>query len=224
MFIAYIIIFITTLYLIIFGNFNLWLGIPLMILSVSGLAYHVIQIVNQNFRINRLRKSSKAKWVGEFRLIEGLNLVTNQSVYLVLTRRDDLLFQAEQNEVQINLNDIDGIFITKGFNLIGLSDEDIREFVNRESGDPVFNNIRNLVSNNRHYAKKYVMLVSLKIKENQNHNKRMNQDLIIMLLMHGNNNFKQLIKRPEIRSKVRFYNKRMEPIRSREESGLNQIN
>jgi len=103
MIVAYIITFIASLYLIIYGNLSLWLGLPLLIFSVSGISFQLIQIVNQNLRLNRLKKKAKAKWVGEFTLIEGLNLVTNQSIHLILTRRDDLLLQAEQNEFQLNL-------------------------------------------------------------------------------------------------------------------------
>lgn len=223
MIVAYIITFIASLYLIIYGNLSLWLGLPLLIFSVSGISFQLIQIVNQNLRLNRLKKKAKAKWVGELTLIEGLNLVTNQSIHLILTRRDDLLLQAEQNEFQLNLTDIDGIFITKGFNTLDLTDEEICKFINRETAAPVFNNIRNLIRNNRQYAKKYIMLISLKLKEDVYYNVRMNQDLIIMILMHGNNNFRQFIKRPEIRSKVRYYNKRMEPSLSREEPRLDQL-
>ena len=207
----------------IYGNLNILLGLPLLALSVSGVSIHLIKIINLNFRLNRMKKRSKAKWVGEFTLIEGLNLVTNQNIYLILTRRDDLHFKAEQNEFSVNVDEINGIFITKGNNILKLKDDNIRNFLNNESDIPDFTNIRNLIQNNRHYAKKYVMIISLNLNNGTNHNLRMNQDLIIMVLMHGNNSFKQFMKRPEIRSKVRYYNKRMDSIRSKEEESIDQF-
>ncbi|NLJ70187.1 MAG: hypothetical protein GX328_01810 [Clostridiaceae bacterium] len=220
MIITNLLILITALFLIIYGNLNLWLGLPILILSVSGLTFQLFEIISINIRLNSIKKKSKVKWVGEFILIEGFNLVTNQNIYLILTRRDDLYFQAEQDEFKISLSDVDGIFITKGQYLLNLADNEIKNFVNREFNNPVFNNIRNLIRNNHNYAKKFVMLISLKLNDEIYHNVRMNQDLIIMVLMHGTNNFRRFIKRPEIRSKVRFYNRRMNYTRSRKELGL----
>ncbi|HHT24714.1 MAG TPA: hypothetical protein GXZ76_04225 [Clostridiaceae bacterium] len=214
-----LLILITALFLIIYGNLNIWLGLPLLILSVSGLTFQVVKIISLNFRLNKIKRKSKVKWVGEFVLIEGLNLVTNQNIYLMLTRRDDLFLKAEQDEFRVNISELDGIFITKGQYLLNLTDNEIKDFVNREAGNPVFNNVRNLIRNNRNYAHKFVILISLKSKSDIYYNIRMNQDLIIMILMHGNNNFRRFIKRPEIRSKVRFYNKRMNNTRLREELG-----
>ncbi|HHU54182.1 MAG TPA: hypothetical protein GXZ43_08975 [Clostridiaceae bacterium] len=222
MIITNLLILITSLFLIIYGNLNIWIGLPLLILSVSGLTFQTVKIISINYRLNKIKRKSKVKWVGEFVLIEGLNLVTNQNIDLILTRRDDLFFQAEQDEFKINLTEVDTIFITKGQYLLNLTDSEINNFVNRESGYPVFNYIRNLIRNNRNYAQKFVIFVSLKLKNEFIYNVRMNQDLIIMILMHGNNNFRRLIKRPEIRSKVRFYNKRMDNIRSREELGMKE--
>lgn len=214
-----LLILITALFLIIYGNLNIWLGLPLLILSVNGLTFQVVKIISLNFRLNKIKRKSKVKWVGEFVLIEGLNLVTNQNIYLMLTRRDDLFLKAEQDEFRVNISELDGIFITKGQYLLNLTDNEIKDFVNREAGNPVFNNVRNLIRNNRNYAHKFVILISLKSKSDIYYNIRMNQDLIIMILMHGNNNFRRFIKRPEIRSKVRFYNKRMNNTRLREELG-----
>ncbi|MGB4610559.1 MAG: hypothetical protein WBH77_08070 [Saccharofermentanales bacterium] len=223
MIITNILILITALFLIIYGNLNIWLGLPLLILSVSGLTFQIVQIISIHYRLNKIKRKSKVKWVGEFVLIEGLNLVSNQNIYLILTRRDDLFFQAEQDEFKINLSEVEGIFITKGQYLLDLTDNEIQAYANRESGKPVFNNIRNLIRNNHNYAHKFVMLISLKLKSEVYYNVRMNQDLIMMVLMHGNNNFRRFIKRPEIRSKVRFYNKRMNHTRSREELGSKEL-
>ncbi|MGI6580042.1 MAG: hypothetical protein ACOX3H_07370 [Saccharofermentanales bacterium] len=223
MIITNILILITALFLIIYGNLNIWLGLPLLILSVSGLTFQIVQIISIHYRLNKIKRKSKVKWVGEFVLIEGLNLVSNQNIYLILTRRDDLFFQAEQDEFKINLSEVEGIFITKGQYLLDLTDNEIQAYANRESGKPVFNNVRNLIRNNHNYAHKFVMLISLKLKSEVYYNVRMNQDLIMMVLMHGNNNFRRFIKRPEIRSKVRFYNKRMNHTRSREELGSKEL-
>ncbi|NLM19414.1 MAG: hypothetical protein GX217_05260 [Clostridiaceae bacterium] len=223
MIITNFLILITALFLIIYGNLSIWLGLPLLILSVSGLTFQTFKVISLNFRLNRIKRKSKVKWVGEFVLIEGLNLVTNQNIYLILTRRDDLFLKAEQDEFKVNLSEVDGIFVTKGQYLLNLTDNEIKDFVSRESGKPVFNNIRNLIRNNRNYAHKFVMLISLKLKSEVYYNVRMNQDLIIMILMYGNNNFRRFIKRPEIRSKVRFYNKRMDHTRSREELRLKEL-
>lgn len=223
MIITNLLILITALFLIIYGNFNIWLGLVLLILSVSGLTFQIFKIISLNFRLSKIKRKSKVKWIGEFLLIEGLNLVTNQNIYLILTRRDDLFFKAEQDEFRVNLSEVDGIFITKGQYLLNLTDKEIKRFANRESGNPFFNHIRNLIRNNRNYAHKFVILISLKSKDDIYYNVRMNQDLIIMLLMHGNNNFRRFIKRPEIRSKVRYYNKRMDNTRSREELELKEM-
>lgn len=223
MIITNLLILITALFLIIYGNLNIWLGLPLLILSVSGLTFQIVQIISIHYRLNKIKRKSKVKWVGEFVLIEGLNLVSNQNIYLILTRRDDLFFQAEQDEFKINLSEVEGIFITKGQYLLDLTDNEIQDYANRESGKPVFNNVRNLIRNNHNYAHKFVMLISLKLKTEVYYNVRMNQDLIMMVLMHGNNNFRRFIKRPEIRSKVRFYNKRMDHTRSREELGSKEL-
>lgn len=207
MLIVYSITFIATAFLIIYGNLSFWIGVPLLTMSIGGIAFLTGQFAKSNMAARQLKRKSKAKWIGEFSLIEGFDLVPNQNIFMILTRKDSLLFVSEQKDLETALDDIDGILLVKGKKILDLSDNAIKNYLNRASDASVFNNIRNLLKSNRYYAKKYVLLFSLSNKFNRSNNIRRNQDLITLILVHGKANFKHLLKRPEFSSKLRVYNK-----------------
>lgn len=208
MLIIYILIFVTTLFLIFYGNLNIWIGIPLFLLSAGAISLYLAKILNLNIRLARLRKKLKVKWIGELAYVAGLNLLPHQDIYLALTRRDSLLFLSKQNEISIKLKDIDNILICKGDKLSDLSHGNINEYLNSSSDITVFNNTCNLLKSNRYLSKKDFVIFSLYPKQNNQH-KNWNQGLIILILKQGKGNFKQFVKRPEIRSKVRYYDKQL---------------
>lgn len=209
MLIIYSITFIATAFLIIYGNLSFWIGIPLLVVSAGSIAFLVGKFTKSNIAASQLKRKTKAKWIGELTLIEGFDLVPNQTIFMILTRKDSLLFISEQKDLEVSLEDIDGILLAKGKSLLNLSDNAIKNYLNRTSDASVFNNIRNLLKTNGYYAKKYVLLFSLNYKYNQTNNIRRNQDLVTLILMQGKANFKHLLKRPEFSRRLRIYNKKI---------------
>ncbi len=210
MYIVYIIILITSLFLTFYGNLSPWLGLPLLLFAVGGIALDLKNYFKTNVNCNQLRKDKKLKWIGKFSLVEGFNLVPNQNVLFGLTRRDSLLLISAQQENQIEIQNIEGMLEIKGKDLLKLSDDRLRLFLNRESTAPVFGNIRNLIQDASNLKNQKVIIISLKPRTEEFHNKRMNNDLIILILAFDCVNFQKFTQSPEIRNKIYIYNKKIE--------------
>lgn len=210
MLILYLLIFSTTIFLVFYGNLNLFIGISLFLLSTIAISLNLAKAINLNIRLNRLRKKLKAKWVGELSYIDGLNLIPHQNIYLALTRRDSLLFVSEQKEVSIDLENIENVLISKGKNIHTLSSGKMNNHLNLNTDSIAFNNACNLLKTNSYLARKNVLLLSLNSNHYENHKNVYNQELIVLVLLQGKRNLKQFVKRPEIRSKIRYYNKQLE--------------
>ncbi|NLJ95123.1 MAG: hypothetical protein GX326_06515 [Clostridiaceae bacterium] len=143
-------------------------------------------------------------------MLEGLNLVPNQDLYLGLTRRESLMFFSTQQETQISLEKIDGMLSIKGSDLLELSDDRIHTLLNRTSEMSVYTYVKNLISDTNYLRKKNILLISLK-SNNKSKNRRMNTDLIVLIQASDAKHFKKFAKSPEVRSKLRVhYNKNSE--------------
>ncbi len=205
MLLLYFLILITDLFLIFYGNLSFWIGFPVFLFSMFTIFIHFYRFLKTNYKINQLKRKTKAKWLGELSLISGFDLVPNQDIFLALTRRDNLVFIAEQNEIIVKLNDVEGILITKGQNLQNASDDYLKKLLNRNSATKDFDYIRSLISKNKYYQKRTIVIFSLENKDNKNI--RWSRDLVMLLINQGNKNFQQFLKRPEVRKKVGFLNK-----------------
>ncbi len=205
-----IIILIATLFLIFYANFNIWIGIVLFMISAGYLLLFTTRSIYSQIQINRLKERAKLKWIDVFNLVEGFDLVPNQTIYLGLTRKDALVFFTEQKQIMIELKDVEGILLTRGSVIQTLSDASLKRLLNRNSKTNVFLNVRSLIQENMFLKNKMFILISLTNQYNASQDIHWTRDFIVL---KASNNYKHLnnfIKRPEIRSKAKIYQSKTE--------------
>lgn len=173
-------------------------GIVLCILSVGSILSGLFYSVKRTRRIFEAKKKYKAKWAGVLSVVSGLSPGPGKDGTLLLTRRDELVFDDPQRMIVLPLEDIHVMAICNGDTLLRVNDAKLGQHAGL-SMTPNFSYVRSYIQRHPQSKRKLFLI----IQPNDTSMMLEQSDLIILCDTVGMANLRAFLQRPEIASLTR---------------------
>lgn len=215
----YLIVTVAAVALAFIGGMPFYLLFLVFCCGIIGLGYNIAVYMIGKLKLHREIQRHKAKWGGEFLYVEGLNIIPNQRLYMLILRRDELLFLGQPTTSVVPLRDVDSIVISEGNDLEAIPDAFIYDYLDGEFPPNALANLRNMLRLNRNLRHRDIVIMH--VKNPISHK----SDLIVLIAGAQSRQLKDFVKRPEIRQKshklsVKLYNLKKKNAGKSAEGGL----
>lgn len=190
--------------LIVLSIVLLWLGsiepfVPVLVLIAGfiGLALELYGRTKYGWILHKDVQKYKAKWGGMFLHYLGLPVLSAQPLSVLITRKDEMLLVSDEFELRLPLGSIKGILSIRSDQVRRMSDSEVTSYLNLDSR-PAIQALKNQMAYVSRFRRIPLILISYTVNEGDT----MKKQMIALESMFGHKAIRDLLKRPEIRTKA----------------------
>lgn len=195
-----VVIILFSLILLWSGTLQPWFCYLTLSAGVFALLFELGLFIHHQVLLRREGEQVKAKWSGMFWHGAGLQLLPAMTVMLFITRKDEMLFKAEEFDQTISLKSVRNILSIRSDQLRSSSDTVICQMLGVEKL-PALHLVRAQINRFSRFRRLPLLLILL---EEENQGVSRNQ-LLALYVRHGGPMLTAFLNRPEIRTKAIHY-------------------
>lgn len=209
MILAYLILFVSALFLVWQGTLSVEMGLVLMSIALGAIVWKRIRGLQTKRRIRMETRERKAKWGGVLTVVTGLSSLTGMACHLFITRNDELIVEDMVGIRLIPLSEISRVGLFYGRSLEGQSDRQMMNHLKFKT-IPRFSSVRAWVTRNPKARKRLLLAIRFE--------KPLNEweysEMVVFSDLDDVGNLTAFSLRPEIAVKMAIMPKRLRKRRS----------
>lgn len=181
------------------GSLAPWLIKLILFSATLNLLFHFVRYLLSLWRIHASSVKEKAKWASSFLHLAGLPLMPYQQMLLMISRKDELVFQADDFEKRLPISEIEGILNIRSDQLRHLEEETF--YRKLERGQQILlDSLDQLFA--RYGRRHHLDLLLLLIKDETEQKGEHKDNLLVLENNLGSWVLPNFFKRPEIKAKA----------------------